>query len=397
MRNFTEEQNMFRDSYRRLLEADVVPHMARFREQGIVDREIFKKAGDQGLLMIWPDEKYGGLGDNDFRFEQIIIEEVTKADVGEWYATLHSRLVGPYFKNIGNEEQCDRFLPKCVSGESILAVAMTEPDAGSDLSGMKSTARDMGSHLVLNGSKTYISNGINADVVIVAAKYIREGEKKADNAHSMVLCIVERGMKGFERGRNLKKMGLPAQDTAELFFEDVEIPKENILGAPGKGFYHLMAGLAEERLIAAVGYSASARFAFNVTRDFVMQRKIFGQQLSDMQNTQFKMAELDTEIDIFQVYVDHLVALHNDGKLNANMAAKAKLQGSEIQWRMMDEGVQLHGGAGYMEEYPICRMFQDARINRILAGSSEVMKLIIGRDVFSEHYAHADQLSLIHI
>ena len=391
MRNFTEEQNMFRDSYRRFLEAEVVPHMARFREQGIVDREIFKKAGDQGLLMIWPDEKYGGLGDNDFRFEQIIIEEVTKADVGEWYATLHSRLVGPYFKNIGNEEQCDRFLPKCVSGESILAVAMTEPDAGSDLSGMKSTARDMGSHLVLNGSKTYISNGINADVVIVAAKYIREGEKKADNAHSMVLCIVERGMKGFERGRNLKNMGLPAQDTAELFFEDVEIPKENILGAPGKGFYHLMAGLAEERLIAAVGYSASARFAFNVTRDFVMQRKIFGQQLSDMQNTQFKMAELDTEIDIFQVYVDHLVALHNDGKLNANMAAKAKLQGSEIQWRMMDEGVQLHGGAGYMEEYPICRMFQDARINRILAGSSEVMKLIIGRDVFSEHYAHADQ------
>ena len=391
MRNFTEEQNMFRDSYRRFLEAEVVPHMARFREQGIVDREIFKKAGDQGLLMIWPDEKYGGLGDNDFRFEQIIIEEVTKADVGEWYATLHSRLVGPYFKNIGNEEQCDRFLPKCVSGESILAVAMTEPDAGSDLSGMKSTARDMGSHLVLNGSKTYISNGINADVVIVAAKYIPEGEKKADNAHSMVLCIVERGMKGFERGRNLKKMGLPAQDTAELFFEDVEIPKENILGAPGKGFYHLMAGLAEERLIAAVGYSASARFAFNVTRDFVMQRKIFGQQLSDMQNTQFKMAELDTEIEIFQVYVDHLVALHNEGKLNANMAAKAKLQGSEIQWRMMDEGVQLHGGAGYMEEYPICRMFQDARINRILAGSSEVMKLIIGRDVFSEHYAHADQ------
>ena len=365
--------------------------MAAWRKAGIVDRSAFTKAGEQGFLMIWPDEKYGGLGDNDFRYEQIIIEETARAGCGDWFNTLHSRLVGPYLQTFGTQEQRQRFLPKCVSGEYILAVAMTEPDAGSDLAGMRSTLKDAGDHLILNGSKTYISNGINADVVIVAAKYIPEGEKKADNAHSMVLCIVERGMKGFERGRNLKKMGLPAQDTAELFFEDVEIPKENILGAPGKGFYHLMAGLAEERLIAAVGYSASARFAFNVTRDFVMQRKIFGQQLSDMQNTQFKMAELDTEIEIFQVYVDHLVALHNEGKLNANMAAKAKLQGSEIQWRMMDEGVQLHGGAGYMEEYPICRMFQDARINRILAGSSEVMKLIIGRDVFSEHYAHADQ------
>lgn len=386
MRNFTEEQTMFRDSYRRFLEAEVVPHMERFREQGIVDREIFQKAGEQGLLMIWPDEKYGGLGDNDFRFEQIIIEEVARANTAEWFCTLHSRLVGPYFKNIGNEEQRERFLPKCVTGEYILAVAMTEPDAGSDLSGMKSTARDMGSHLVLNGSKTYISNGINADIVVVAAKYIQEGETSPQGSHSMVLCVVERGMEGFERGRNLKKMGMPAQDTAELFFKDVEIPKENILGVPGKGFYHLMEGLAEERLIAAAGYAASARKAFDVTRDFVMERKIFGQQLSEMQNTQFKMAELDTEIDIFQVYVDHLVALHNDGKLNANMAAKAKLQGSEIEWRMMDEGVQLHGGAGYMEEYPICGMFQSARINRILAGSSEVMKLIIGRDVFSEKY-----------
>jgi len=387
MRNFTEEQNMFRDSYRRFLNEEVVPHMPRFREQGIVDREIFQKAGEQSLLMVWPDEKYGGLGDNDFRFEQVIIEETARADVGEWFNTLHARLVGPYFQNIGNEEQRERFLPKCVSGESILAVAMTEPDAGSDLSAMKATAKDMGSHLVLNGSKTYISNGINADIVIVAAKYIPEGEKQAVNAHSMVLCIVERGMSGFERGRNLKKMGMPAQDTAELFFSDVEIPKENILGVPGKGFYHLMEGLAEERLIAAVGYSAGARVAFNLTRDFVMERKVFGKRLCDMQNTQFKMAELDTEIEIFEVYVDHLVAAHNQGKLNANMAAKAKLQGSEIQWRMVDEGVQLHGGAGYMEEYPICGMFTGARINRILAGSSEVMKLIIGRDVFSDKYS----------
>ena len=387
MRNFTEEQIMFRDSYRRFLNEEVVPHMPRFREQGIVDREIFQKAGEQGLLMIWPDEKYGGLGDTDFRFEQVIIEETAFANVGEWFNTLHSRLVGYYFQTIGNEEQRDRFLPKCVSGESILAVAMTEPDAGSDLSGMKSTAKDKGSHLVLNGSKTYISNGINADIVIAAAKYIPEGESQAEGSHSMVLCIVERGMEGFERGRNLKKMGMPAQDTAELFFNDVKIPKENILGVPGKGFYHLMEGLAEERLIGGAGYGAGARAAFNVTREFVMQRKVFGKRLCDMQNTQFVMADLDTDIDIFQVYVDHLVALHNDGKLDANMAAKAKLQGSEILWRAVDEGVQLHGGAGYMEEYPICGMFKDARINRILAGSSEVMKIIIGRDVFAEKYS----------
>ena len=386
MRNFTEEQNMFRESYRRFLEAEVVPHMERFREQGIVDREIFQKAGEQGMLMIWPDEKYGGLGDDDFRYEQVIIEETARANVGEWFNTLHSRLVGPYFKNIGNEKQRERFLPKCVSGETILAVAMTEPGAGSDLSGMKSTAKDMGDHLLLNGSKTYISNGINADVVIVAAKYIPEGETQPANPHSMVLTIVERGMTGFERGQNLKKMGLPAQDTAELFFNDVVIPKENILGTPGKGFIHLMEGLAEERLIAGAGYVAAARAAFDVTREFVMERQVFGKRLSDMQNTQFKMAELATEIDIFQVYIDHLVALHNKGQLTADMAAKAKLQGSEIQWRMVDEGVQLHGGAGYMQEYPICGMFTDARINRILAGSSEVMKLIIGREIFSQKY-----------
>ncbi|MEP3422942.1 MAG: acyl-CoA dehydrogenase family protein [Erythrobacter sp.] len=386
MRKFTEEQHMFRDAYRKFLEAEVVPHMERFREEGIVDREIFRKAGEQGMLMIWPDEKYGGMGDNDFRYEQIIIEETARANVGEWFNTLHSRLVGPYFKNIGNEEQRERFLPRCVSGGTILAVAMTEPGAGSDLSGMKSTARDMGDHLVLNGSKTYISNGINADVVIVAAKYIAEDESEPANSHSMVLMILERGMEGFERGRNLKKMGMPAQDTAELFFNDVKIPRENVMGVPGKGFIHLMEGLAEERLIAGAGYAASARTAFNVTRDFVMERKVFGQRLSDMQNTQFKMAELDTEIEIFQVYIDHLVELHNQGMLSANMAAKAKLQGSEIQWRMMDEGVQLHGGAGYMQEYPICGMFTDARINRILAGSSEVMKIIIGRDVFSQNY-----------
>ena len=381
MRNFTQDQIMFRDAYRKFLEAEIAPQMDNWREAGIVDRSAFKKAGDLGFLMIWPGEKYGGLGDTDFRYEQIIIEETYRADCKQWYNTLHSRLVGPYFQRFGTEEQREKFLPKCVSGETTLAIAMTEPGAGSDLAGMRSTAQDMGDHWLLNGSKTYISNGINADVIIVAAKVAG-----ADKKHAMVLLILERGMEGFERGRNLKKMGLPAQDTAELFFNNVKVPKANQLGEAGKGFYYLMEGLAEERLISAVGCAAQARKAFDITRQYVMQRQLFGAPLADQQNTQFRMAEMDTEIELTQVYVDHCVSEHNAGRLSGNMGAKAKMMASEIEWKMLDLGVQLHGGAGFMDEYPISRMFTDARINRILAGSSEVMRLIIGRDVFSQKY-----------
>ncbi|MDP3907323.1 acyl-CoA dehydrogenase family protein [Novosphingobium sp.] len=381
MRNFTEDQIMFRDAYRKFLASEIAPHMEGWREAGIVDRNAFRKAGDLGFLMIWPDEKYGGMGDTDFRYEQIIIEETARAGCKQFYNTLHSRLVGPYFQRFGTEEQCQRFLPKCISGETILAVAMTEPGAGSDLAGMRTSAEDKGDHFLLNGSKTYISNGINADVVIVAAK-LAGAEKK----HAMVLLLVERGMEGFERGRNLKKMGMPAQDTAELFFKDVKVPKANVLGEPGKGFYYLMEGLAEERLISAVGCGANARKAFDITREYVMQRQLFGQPLSSQQNTQFRMAEMDTEIELAQVYIDHCVAEHNLGRLTSNMGAKAKMVASEVEWKMLDLGVQLHGGAGFMDEYPISRMFSDARINRILAGSSEVMRLIIGRDVFSQKY-----------
>ncbi|MEO0368547.1 MAG: acyl-CoA dehydrogenase family protein, partial [Pseudomonadota bacterium] len=254
MRQFTEEQDMFREAYRKFLEQDIAPNMEQWREEGIVSRDAFKKAGDQGFLMIWPDEKYGGLGDNDFRYEQIIIEETVRQQCGEWFNTLHSRLVGPYLDKFTTDEQKERFIPPCVTGEKILAVAMTEPDAGSDLSGMRSTARHAGDHFVLNGSKTYISNGINADLIVVAAKL--DG---ADSPHAMVLMIVERGMEGFERGRNLDKMGLKVQDTAELFFNNVKVPMENVLGEPGKGFYYLMDGLAEERLLNAVGTIANAR------------------------------------------------------------------------------------------------------------------------------------------
>ncbi|MGH6961945.1 MAG: acyl-CoA dehydrogenase family protein, partial [Dongiaceae bacterium] len=326
-----------------------------------------------GLLCMWADEQYGGQGIHDFRYEQILIEENAFHGDSGFFLTLHSRLVGPYLQHFGTDAQKARLLPGCISGDKILAIAMTEPDAGSDLAGMKSRAEDKGDHWLLNGSKTYISNGILADIVIVAAK------THPENPHGVTLFLVERGMEGFERGRLLKKMGMKSQDTAELFFRDVRVPKENVLGKVHGGFYQLMKGLAEERLIAACGNVAGARLALQVTQEFVKQRKAFGKPLSKFQNTRFKLAELDAEIDIAQTYVDRCVEVHNEGELDATDAARAKLYTSELQGRMVDLGVQLHGGAGYMEEYEICRLYQDERIHRILAGTSEIMKEIIAR------------------
>ncbi len=380
-RNFTAEQDMLRQAYRKFLAQDVVPHMEQWRDNGIVDREVFKKAGDNGFLMIWPDEEFGGMGDNDFRFEQVIIEETVYARAGDWFNTLHSRLVGPYITRYGNQEQQQRFMPKVVSGELILGVAMTESDAGSDLAGMRTIAKEHDDHWVLNGSKTYISNGINGDVFIVAAKTDAE-----NNPHAMTLFLVERGMEGFERGRNLKKMGLKAQDTAELFFNNVTVPKTNVLGQANKGFYYLMEGLAEERLIGACSYLSAAQLSFDLTLDYVKERKAFGKRVADFQNTQFTMAELRTELDFAQVYVDQSVAVHNEGKLTAVDAAKAKLLTSELQVKAAQLGVQLHGGAGYMDEYAISRRLTDAMISPIYAGTSEVMKLIISRDFLGDDY-----------
>ena len=380
-RDFTSEQIMFREAYRKFLATEIVPHMEDWRDEGIVDREAFRKAGEQGFLMIWPDEKYGGSGDDDFRFEQIIMEEGAYARVGDWAATLHSRLVGPYFTRFGSQEQCDRFLPDCVLGKKILAVAMTEPDAGSDLAGMRTVAVEERDHWRITGSKTYITNGINSDLVIVAAKTDPE-----NNPHAMTLFIIERGMEGFERGRNLVKMGLKGQDTAELFFNDVRVPKANVLGQSGKGFIYLMEGLAEERLIGAVSYLAAAQLSWDLTADYVRSRKAFGKALSEFQNTQFKLSELRMQLDIAQCYIDQCVTAFNADKLTATDAAKAKLISSELQVSSADLGVQLHGGAGYMDEYPISRQFTDARIAPIYAGSSEVMKIIISRDCLGDHY-----------
>jgi len=372
---FTEEQVMFRESAREFFKREIAPNKEKWREAGIVDREAFLKAGEAGLLCMWADEKYGGLGLKDFRYEQIVIEENGRYGDPCFFATLHSRLVAPYIEHFGTEEQKARFIPGFVTGESILAIAMTEPDAGSDLAGMRSTAVRDGDDWILSGQKTYISNGILSDVVIVAAK--------TDPAatHAMGLFLVERGMPGFERGRNLKKMGMKAQDTAELFFENVRIPADNVLGPPEGGFFMLMQGLAEERLIAAVGNVVGAQMAMDVTRQFVAERKVFGRPLSKFQNTRFKLAELDAEIDIAQTYVDRAVQVHNEGQLTSEDAARIKLYSSELAGRTVDVCLQLHGGAGYMDEYEICRMYQDERINRILAGSSEIMKEIIARQI----------------
>ncbi len=372
---FDEEHEMFRDSVRSFMKNEIAPHSDRWHETGMVDREAFLKAGEMGLLLMWADEKYGGAGVDDFRYEQIIMEENAKYGDQGFFLWLHSRLVGPYIGGLGSDEQKQRWLPKCITGEHILAVAMTEPGAGSDVAGMRTKAEDKGDHFLLNGSKTYISNGILADLVVVAAR------TDPNNSHGISLFVVERGMKGFERGANLKKMGLKSQDTAELFFNNVRVPKENLLGELHRGFYSLMHYLAEERLLAAVGFLANSVAAFDMTLDYVNERKAFGRKIGDFQNTRFKMASMRTEIDVTQVFVDNAVMLHNDGKLSAEDAAKAKLFSSEVEMRVTDECVQLHGGAGYMDEYPISRLYTNARVSRIYAGTSEIMREIIARSI----------------
>jgi alkylation response protein AidB-like acyl-CoA dehydrogenase len=372
---FDEDHEMFRDASRAFLINEIKPHVDKWAEQEIVDREAFLKAGEQGLLCMWADEKYGGAGISDFRFEQILLEENAKhGDVG-FFIFLHNRLVGPYIGVLGTEEQKERWLPKCVTGEYILAVAMTEAGAGSDVSGIRTKAEDKGDHYLLNGSKTFISNGILADLVIVAAK------TDPNSSHGLSLFVVERGMEGFERGKNFKKMGMHSQDTAEMFFDNVKVPKENLLGEFNRGFYHLMHFLAEERLLSAVGALANAEAAFEVTLEYASDRQVFGRKVADFQVNRFKFADMRMEMDVAQAFIDRCVMANNDGKLTADDAAKAKLFASELEDRVTDQCVQLHGGNGYMDEYPISRMYTAARVSRIYAGSSEIMREIIARSI----------------
>jgi alkylation response protein AidB-like acyl-CoA dehydrogenase len=372
---FEEDHEMFRDSVAKFLQAEVTPHLERWLDAGIIDRDLFRKTGEQGYNLMWADEAYGGLGIEDFRFEQILIEENAYHGDAGFGLSLHSRLCGPYIGKLGNEEQKARLLPGCISGETILGIAMTEPGAGSDVAGIRTRAEEDGDHWVINGSKIYISNGINGDLFIVAARTV------ADHPHGIGLFLVERGMEGFTRGRNLKKLGLKAQDTAELFFDNVRVPKANVLGDPRKGFYYLMQFLAEERLIVACGCVAAAEAALRLTLAYVQERRAFGRAIAEFQNTRFKLAEMRTRVDVAQVFIDRCVMDHNAGKLTPEVAAEAKLFASEVEAFVTDEGLQLHGGAGYMDEYPISRLYANARVSRIYAGSTEIMKEIVARSM----------------
>jgi acyl-CoA dehydrogenase len=373
---FTEEQEMFRDAYRRFLETELVPHRDEWWETGIIPKEIFRKAGEQGFLAVWVDEEYGGLGLKDFRFEQIMMEEIARSQETGFMSPLHSRLIAPYIADFGTEEQKHRILPGVVSGETLLMIAMSESQAGSDLAAMKTRAIERDDHWVLNGSKTWISNGINGDLAIVAAK------TDPDNPRAIGLFLVEAGMAGFTRGKPLKKLGFMSQDTAELFFSDVKIPKENVLGDPARGFHYMMKNLAEERLICAAQCIAACQVAFDLTVEYTQERKMFGGVLSDMQNTRFTMAGLRAKIDSAQSHVDRCVEVHNTGQLTSAEAAGAKLVTSELQAEVVDTCLQFFGAAGYMDEFPISRMFRDARVTRIYAGASEIMKELIAREVF---------------
>ncbi|MBU0809840.1 MAG: acyl-CoA dehydrogenase family protein [Gammaproteobacteria bacterium] len=370
---FDTEHSMFRDAFAAFLKKEVLPHQDQWEADGMVSREVWKKAGEMGFLLPWADEEYGGAGLKDFRYEQIMVEELAKVNEAGFMLPLHSALCGPYIAEYGTTEQKARFMPGIISGELILAVAMTEPSAGSDLAGMRTSAVEQDDHYLLNGSKVFISNGLLADVVIVAAK------TDPANKHAMGLFLVERGMAGFERGKKLEKLGMKSQDTAELFFNNVKVPKANLLGDAKGGFFYLMNMLAQERLTNACGAVAGAEAALQVTIDYVKERKAFDRPISHFQNTRFKLAEMRTQIDVAQVFVDRCVIDHNEKKLTPEVAAEAKLFTTELLGKVVDEGVQLHGGWGYMWEYPICKMYANARIQRIFAGTSEIMKEIISR------------------
>jgi len=372
---FDAEHEEFRSSVRRFFQKEIAPHGARWRAQGIVDRWAFTKAGEQGYLLMWAPEEYGGSALTDFRYEQIVYEENIRHGESGFYIQLHSGLVAPYIGKLGTAEQKAAWLPACASGQKILAIAMTEPGSGSDLAGLRTTAEDRGDHWLLNGSKTYISNGQLADLVIVAARSV------PDQRYGIGLFVVEADMPGFRRGQRLQKMGLHAQDTSELFFDDVRVPKSHVLGDPTQGFGYLAQFLSGERLIAAIDAVALADTAFDLTLEFVQQRRAFGRPMGTFQHNRFVMGELRANIDAIQTFVDQLVLEYNQGRLTAELAAEAKLVATELAGRVVDACVQLHGGAGYMDEYRISRLYTDARVMRIFAGTSEIMKEIIGRSL----------------
>lgn len=372
---FESEHEMFRDSLHKFLQEEAVPHHAQWEKDGQVSRELWRKAGELGFLCPTVPEEYGGVG-VDFRYNAVVDEEVAVLGLSGVGFGLHSDIAVPYLMAYGTEEQKKKYLPKCVSGEIVTAIAMTEPGTGSDLQGVKTNAKLDGDHYILNGSKTFITNGQMADLVIVVAKTnVEEGAKGTS------LLLVEADSEGFEKGQNLEKIGMKAQDTSELFFQDVKVPKENLLGVEGMGFIYLMQELPQERLSVGLNAIASAESILEQTIAYVKERKAFGRNIASFQNTQFKLAEMSATLTMARVFVDKCLDLHINKELDVVTAAKLKMLSTEIQCDVIDECLQLHGGYGYMLEYPVARAYADARVQKIYAGTNEIMKLIIGRSL----------------
>ncbi|MFI9306134.1 acyl-CoA dehydrogenase family protein [Streptomyces triculaminicus] len=375
---FSPDHEAFRETVRAFLAREVAPHYARWEEDGIVSRDAWLAAGRQGLLGLAVPEEYGGGGDPDFRYSAVLAEEFTRAGAAGLAVPLHNDMVGPYLAKLSTDEQKRRWLPGFCSGEIVSAIAMTEPGAGSDLQGIRTTAEDRGDHWLLNGSKTFISNGILADLVVVVAKTTPEG-----GAKGLSLLVVERGMPGFERGRNLDKIGQKAQDTAELFFRDVRVPKENLLGELDGAFLHLMGNLPQERLSIAVSAIAAAEHLLEATTRYVKEREAFGRPLAKLQHVRFEIAEMATECAVTRAFLDRCITDHDRGELDAVHASMAKWWATELQKRVADRCLQLHGGYGYMTEFPVAKAFTDGRIQTIYGGTTEIMKEIIGRSLLS--------------
>ncbi len=376
---FTAEHDAFRETVRTFIAKEVTPHHERWEAEGVVDRAVWRAAGRQGLLGLAMPEEFGGGGSQDYRYSAVISEELARAGTSGFAVPLHNDMIGPYLRTLATEEQKRRWLPGFCSGELITAIAMTEPGAGSDLQGIRTTATDAGDHWVLNGSKTFISNGILADLVIVVARTTPEG-----GAKGLSLIVVERGMEGFERGRNLDKIGQKAQDTAELFFNDVRVPKDNLLGELHGGFGHLMTNLAQERLTIAVSAIAAAEHVLELTTAHVKEREAFGRPLARLQHIRFEIAEMATECAVTRAFLDRCITDHTAGGLDAVQASMAKWWATELQKRTADRCLQLHGGYGYMTEYPVSKAFTDGRIQTIYGGTTEIMKEIIGRSVLAD-------------
>lgn len=376
-KNILEEEHLlFQEAVRSMVEKEIVPYHDQWNRDGIVSREIWLKAGEQGMLCTDFPVEYGGLGIKDFRYNVIVGEELVRAGASGPGFTLQNDVMAPYFTEYFNDAQKEKYMSKIASGEIVTAIAMTEPGTGSDLANIQTTAIRHGDHFVLNGAKTFITNGVMSDLVIVVVKTQPELKHKG-----ISLLLVERGMKGFKRGKNLEKMGLKAQDTAELFFDDVHVPVENLLGEEGNGFYYLMHNLPQERLSIASTGIVAAEVALDWTIKYCNERKAFGRSIGSFQNSRFKLAEMKTEVTIGRNFVDSCILELNAGTLTVEKAAMAKYWITDLQCKVMDQCLQLHGGYGYMMEFPIARAFLDSRVQKIYGGTNEIMKEIIGRSM----------------